>query len=123
MQSWNMDPKKGDYVMTGGQPQQTNSLQVPAYFRLKIKRQQWLYAPEANYGSDYFTLKRRPSDNANERLESIGVAALQPLVDDGRATNVTVDVVLNRRFASGLQVKITDASGNVEVETFQGLGS
>lgn len=123
MQNWQIDPKTGDYVLEGGAPVQTNSLTIPAYFRTKIKRQRWLYAPDSDYGSDYFTVSKRPSENGNQRLENIGAKALQPMVDDGRALQVEVTVVENRRDAAGLQVTIVDAAGEVEQETFPGLGS
>lgn len=123
MQSWNVNPITGDYVMVKGSPEETDSLQVPAYFRLKTKRKQWLYTPNDQFGSDYFTLKKRPAENANQRLEQIAINALQPIVTDGRASNIQADVVENTRNGSGLHVTITDASGEVEVQTFSGLGT
>ncbi len=122
MQNWNIDPVKGDYVMEGGAPEQTDSLKVPAYFRLKTKRQQWLYAPDENFGSDFYTIKKRPAENANQRLENIAAAALQPLADDGRASQITATVTQNTRNATGLNVSIIDAAGEVEEQTFTGLG-
>jgi len=125
MQNWKIDPITGDYVMENGKPVQTNSLQIPAYFRLKIKRQQWLYAPDDNYGSDYFTVKKRPSSNAASRMESIGANALQPLIDDGRASEIeltSISATQTNRNNTGLEVKITDATGEVEAQTFKGLG-
>ena len=121
-QSWEIDPKTGDYVLEGGAPKQTDSLRIPAYFRLKAKRGTWLYAPDAQFGSDFYTLTKRPSENANKRLENIGIAALQPMLDDGRAQEITVDVTQNKRGATQLATTIVDASGEVEVETFTGLG-
>lgn len=122
MQSWDIDPIKGDYVNDKGSPKQTNSLKVPAYFRLKTKRQQWLYAPDSKFGSDFYTVQKRPAENGNQRLETIGASALQPIVDDGRATQVEVQITQNTRSAAILSAHITDASGNVETQTFSGLG-
>lgn len=122
MQTWNIDPDKKDYIMVGGSPQQTNSLQVPAYFRLKVKRNKWMYAPDSQYGSDYYTLVKRPASNSNTRLENIGAVALQPLVDDGRAKSVELTVTQNVRHGTALQTSIVDASGEIETTTFKGLG-
>lgn len=122
MQNWNVDPKTGDYVMERGSPQQTDSLTIPAYIRLKTKRKKWLYAPNDQYGSDFYTVKKRPAENANQRLEKIAVKALQPIVDDGRASTVEAKVVQNSRHATGMQISIKDASGEIETQTFQGLG-
>lgn len=122
MQSWQMDPTKGDYVMDGGAPVETNSLQVPAYFRLKIKRKKWLYAPDDKYGSDYYTLKKRPATNGAAIIENIGIAALTPLTQDGRATRVDVVADVFNRNGAALTTTIVDASGQEETVTFPGLG-
>jgi phage gp46-like protein len=121
-QTWQIDPSSGDYVMAEGSPSQTNSLQIPAYFRLKAKRKQWLYAPDDKWGSDFYTVKKRPSENGNQRLENIAIQALQPIVDDGRALQIEAEVVQNTRNGSGLNISILDAAGEVEAETFPGLG-
>ena len=46
---WDIDPVTGDYKMVGGAPSNTSSLTLPAYYRLKISRQQWMYAPNDKY--------------------------------------------------------------------------
>lgn len=122
MQSWNLNPATGDYVMVGGAPQETDSLQVPAYFRLKTKRTKWMYAPDDKFGSDFYLVKKRPSENADARLRSIAEVALQPIINDGRASSVVAAVTANRRGATAMDVTIVDASGQAEVQTFQGLG-
>lgn len=121
-QSWNLDPTKGDYVMDGGAPEQTDSLTVPAYFRLKTKNGKWLYAPDNKYGSKFYTVLKRPVNNSNLTLENIAAQALQPMADDGRASQIQVDVVENQRNGTALQISITDASGEVETATFSGIG-
>jgi len=121
-QGWNLDPITGDYVMVNGSPEQTNSLKLPAYYRLRTKRQTWLYAPDNNYGSDFFAILKRPSTNSNTRIEQIGARALQPMVDDGRAVEIEVETVENKRDATALKVTIIDASGQADVLTFLGLG-
>jgi phage gp46-like protein len=121
-QSWQIDPKKGDYVMNLGAPVETNSLQVPAYFRLKIKRKQWLYAPDDKYGSDFYLLQKRPASNAAQKIENVAVNALQPLTDDGRASRIDVVADNFSRNGAALTATILDASGEEEIVTFPGLG-
>lgn len=122
MQGWNINPTTGDYALEDGAPVETNSLQLPAYYRLKIKRGKWLYAPDNDYGCDFYTVVKRPLDNANTLLENIGAAALQPLITDGRASRIEMTVDAQNRYGVGLQCKIVDASGQVETQTFKGLG-
>lgn len=122
MQSWNIDPKTGDYVMSGGAPVETDSLQVPAYFRLKIKRKTWMYAPDDKFGSDFYLVKKRPATNAGQKLENIAIAALQPIADDGRAKRITVQTDELSRQGAALTASIIDASGEEQVATFTGLG-
>lgn len=122
MQSWDLDPKKGDYVMTNGAPNETNSLRVPAYFRLKIKRTTWMYAPNAQYGSDFYTLKKLPPNNTGQIIENVAAQALQPLADDGRAKQIEVAAQEISRNGASLSATILDASGREETVTFPGLG-
>ena len=71
-QYWSLDPATGDYVLNGGAPVQITNLQIPAYYRWKIKRTRWLYAPNNKYGSDFFMLKKNiSSDNEITRVEDI----------------------------------------------------
>lgn len=121
-QNWDRDPHTGDYKMEKGAPIQTNSLLIPAYHRLKVKRTQWLYAPDPGYGSDFYLVKKRANTNANTQLENIAERALQPMVDDGRANTITVTVDANTRNGAGMTTKIVDAQGEVEQTTFKGLG-
>lgn len=122
MQSWDINPKTGDYVMVKGTPVETNSLRVPTYFRLKIKRQQWMYAPDSKYGSDFYTLKKVPPNNAAQVLENVGAAALQPIANDGRASSIEVVADAISRNGAALTATIIDASGQEEVVTFPGIG-
>lgn len=122
MQSWDIDPKKGDYVMTSGAPNETDSLRVPAYFRLKIKRKKWLYAPNDKYGSDFYTLKKVPPNNTSQVFENVAAKALQPLADDKRAKQIIVTADEVSRNGASLTAEILDASGEAEVVTFPGLG-
>lgn len=113
-QHWEKDPNTGDYVMEGGAPKQTDSLRIPAYYRLKINRIQWLYAPNVNYGSDFYTLKKRRSSQDASTVENVAAAALQPIADDGRASNIQITTTQTARNGVALEAIITDAEGNPE---------
>jgi phage gp46-like protein len=117
-----LNPATGDYVLSKGAPVQSDALLVPAYVRLKTRRSQWLYAPDSNYGSDFYTVKKRPTESGNQQLENIAVQALQPMIDDGRALQVTAQVVTGNRNSAGMNIEIIDASGGAQETTFPGLG-
>ncbi len=110
--AWQIDPATGDYVTSQGAPVNTSSLTNPAYIRLKTKRNQWLYAPDSTYGSDFYLIKKRPSVNNNSALETIAAKALQPMVNDGRASKISVTTTVTSRHAVGMEIKVLDARGN-----------
>lgn len=114
MQNWNKDPKTGDYIMRGGAPEQTDSLLVPVFHRLRIVRGGWLYAPNDDYGSDFASVKKRKTSQDATLIENIAARALNPIVEDGRASSISVDTVLVTRTAVGLETKVEDATGQVE---------
>lgn len=113
-QNWNLNPKIGDYVMVGGDPQQTDSLTIPSYIRLKTMRTKWLYAPDTEYGSDFYLVKKRRTNENASTLESMAARAQQPIVDDGRASSISVTTTAVARQGVQLESDITDARGKVE---------
>lgn len=119
---WNINPDNGDYLQANGQPINTESLTLPAYYRLKTKRKTWLYAPDDKYGSDFFKVFKRSTTQNNTKLESIAGRALQPILDSGRASNIQVTTTTTSRTGVAMQTDITDAQGQVQTVTFTGLG-
>lgn len=117
MSSWKINPSTGDYIMENGAPVSSDSLVYPAYYRLKIPRAGWLYAPNDLYGSDYWMVKKRTGAGSDSGLINIGNKALQPMIDDGRASDVDIETAavsnLNRNNAA-LTVNITDIGGEVD---------
>lgn len=111
MSSWVVDPKTGDYLSTNGSPTNSEDLRIPAFYRLKIHRQGWMYAPDPNYGSDYYLLRKRHKPSDARSIETIGSKALQPIIDDGRATDISMTTTLTTRNGTTLETLITDASG------------
>jgi phage gp46-like protein len=122
MKSWDIDPVKRDYVMSGGKPVETDSLRVPAYIRLKAQRTKWLYAPTVSWGSDFWTIKKNRTNGDTSLLELVASRALQPLADDGRASSIDVTVTAVSRHGVALQMDVIDAQGEVEQIEFQGIG-
>lgn len=114
MQSWKVNPESGDYLLDKGRPVETNSLQMPAYFRLRTRRREWLYAPDDKYGSDFHTVTRNQTQNGPTFIEALAEQALQPVVDDGRASEIEITGKLESRSNVSLEVAITDSSGKIE---------
>lgn len=120
---WNIDPKTGDYVVgADGAPVLTEALTVPAYYRLKIKRTQWLYADDTTLGSDFYLQKKHRTTQNPSLLEAVAARALQPIVDDGRASNIQVTTTVTARNAVGMEIKVTDARGNAQETTVIPIG-
>lgn len=120
MKSWNLNPANGDYVLDSqGSPEQTDSLLIPAYIRLKAPRTRWMYAPDTDWGSDFYTVRKRQTALDGSLCEQIGVRALKPLIDDGRASKVTLTATVQARGAVGLETKIADAGGNESSAVFK----
>src|SRR5574343_1416610 len=112
MSNWNIDPTTKDYVMVNGAPQNTSSLTIPAYIRLKVKRTRWMYAPDDEYGSDFYLIQKNHTTQDAGGIEATAARALKPLVDDGRSSQIDVNAALSTRNAAGLEIKILDAQGN-----------
>ena len=110
-QNWDIDPKNGDYLLQGGSPIETDSLKVPAYYRLKISAGSWLYAPSNTFGSTFNLIKRQPTGRDANKVENAAAVALQPILDDGRAVSIAIDTVRATRGAVGLTVKIQRQRG------------
>ena len=107
--------------MENGAPKQTNSLRIPAYHRLRISRTKWLYAPDNQYGSDFYALKKRKNSSDVTTVENTAARALQPLIDDGRSSEISIEAKVNTRHNVGLQTQITDAQGEPEELNLPGV--
>lgn len=125
-QTWDIDPRTKDYIMTGGQPQQTNHLTVAAYIRLKAPRQGlskrdgtpggWMYAPDSRWGSTFWAKRgTRVSGQGLTEMEQIAAVALQPIADDGRAKEITVSITGTARgiLALGADIVETNDQSNL----------
>lgn len=119
MKNWNLNPQTGDYVMTGGAPTNTESLTIPAYFRLKTQRNRWMYSPDTSFGSDFYQFRKQPQAVA---VEDAAARALKPMIDDGRASEIQVTAIKEQRGAIVLSTKIIDAAGNPETIEFKPIG-
>lgn len=120
--SWIISPDTGDYVMNNGAPTDTDDLKFPAYYRMKIKRQKWLYAPDSKYGSDFYKLQKNFTTKPQTALEKIAARALQPIVDDGRATNINIEVTGVSRSGVTIEADIGSGQATVSTLTLKGLG-
>ena len=121
--SWRIDPKTGDYLQVNGAPVDDPSLIYPAFYRLKIKRTQWLYAPDTKYGSYLYTIKKRFNPNDVNPVANIARVALQPIIDDGRASDASV-TYLSPLGLNDIQLSavITDAQGQPQTLNLPSIG-
>jgi phage gp46-like protein len=110
--TWSLDPTIGDYVMgTDGNPVQDTSLLTPSYIRLKTQRTKWLYAPDNTFGADFYLIQKNHSGSDTDTLQSVAQRALQPCIDDGRASAIAVTNAGQSLYESDLSVIITDVIG------------
>jgi phage gp46-like protein len=117
-QSYNptIDPGTGDYVITKGDTVPDYTLKFPAYVRMKVQRKKWLYAPDDNYGADFYKVLKR-SFNTPRVLETMTAKALQPLIDDKRATEISAFSSPQSRNMCNIEVSIVEA--NRSIQTFE----
>jgi phage gp46-like protein len=121
-QNWDIDPATGDYLQTGGAPIETDSLRVPAYYRLKIKAGKWMYAPNDAYGSTFNEIKKRQTGRDSSRVENAAAVALQPILDDGRAVSITIESLSANRNTVSLRAYIERQRGVVDQLEIPSLG-
>lgn len=113
-----MDPIKKDYqVDNSGKPVNERTLLTPCYFRLRIPRTQWLYKPNDDFGSDLKLLKKNSTAGNSTNLQDIAERALEPLIIDGRADDISATLTEKSRHGAGLDIAVQDARGEEE-ETF-----
>ena len=122
-QNWKLDPSTGDYVIENGRPVETDSLTTPAYIRLKTPRNRWLYAPDDKYGSTFYTSSKRQSSQDPSNLERIAEVALQPILEDGRAVEVTINTESASRNNVIMSTTLQQESGDLETLILPKLGA
>ena len=118
-----LDRSNGDYVLNEkGKIEETDSLIIPAYIRLRTKKGKWMYAPDTSYGSTFFEAKKRKTNGDASAMEKIASTALKPLIDDGRADQIDIDATYSSRHAIGLEIKIESSKGLVDTLGLESLG-
>lgn len=119
--SWAIDPRTKDYELSRGNPVRDESLAFPAYARLTIAQNSWLYAPDDEYGSQFHAVRK--NDAATDRLlTSIATNALKPLLDDGRAESIVVNGADAARHGRSLQATIVGIEGEPVSIGFRPVG-
>lgn len=105
-----INPHSKDYEVdqNTGKPIEDTGLRTPAFFRLRIPRQRWLYAPDNQYGSDFFDLKKNITSSFGSRLVDVAARALQQFLDESRATDVEIEIVERSRHGAGLNIRILE---------------
>lgn len=125
MSSIKIDPVTKDYSLdtSNGKLENDLSLKTPAYFRLMIPRLGWLYAPDRDYGSDLALIKKNLTSGGSSIVSNTAERALNPLIDQERASSVSVDVVQKSRHGVGIEIDIVDANGEEEKTYFVPIGN
>lgn len=108
MSDFRIDPDLGDYTLEpDGRPTTTTDLLQPAYIRLRAHLGRWLYDPAL--GSRYHELRSvRITAEVEASIVEFAEAALSPLLEDGRATALTVDRIEATRTGRRILGRITD---------------
>lgn len=104
-----INPTTGD--LTG---QRINTLGNAVYIRLMTPLGSWWKHPEV--GSRLHELKRsKDLTRVGKLAKQYAEKALQPLLDDGRAQDITITSEQPHNGWLNLQIDITDATGNPQV--------
>lgn len=124
-EQWDRDPKTLDYVVSNGAPVNTpaGDLLVPAFIRLRCPKGRWMY--DTTLGSRLGEVKKNTmtSPHSVQLTETLAAQALQPLIDDGRATEVTTTVVeQGRPQGIGFVAVITGKNGQPQVLQLPSVG-
>jgi hypothetical protein len=110
--------------MVNGAPVDDPSLIYPAYIRIKTPRLGWLYAPDDKFGCDFHGNQRfNGADLGN--IQTQYQAALQPMIDDGMASDVNVTypgTQIGLRNNGAMNIVITDAQGEQETLVLPPVG-
>lgn len=109
--SWEINPATGDWKIENGDPVPSTNLDVPIFIRLRAARKQWLYAPDTQYGSDYYLARKHNTTTRASAALNIASAALKPLVDEGRALTIDFENTSMTRFSETLLITYRDKSG------------
>lgn len=116
-----IDPATGDYVVENGRLIETDDLRVAAYFRLRTRKQLWLYADDDQFGSTFYLMMTRAGFRSPRLLENVARDALAPLIDDGRASTIEVRATDQNLTRTLLEVGIINSEGKPEQFTFAPL--
>jgi len=107
--SWLINPTTKDFVMENGSPVKDETLHFPAYARLKIEKEAWMYAPSKDYGNSLAGLSKRQKTTPT-LAQKLMEKALEPIMQDGRAESIEVSVKAVSHFGVDLDISITDAA-------------
>lgn len=105
-----IDPETGDYTLDAdGRPRTTNDLTQAAYIRLRAHFGRWLYDQKLGSSLYRLTTNSKARTGIGSDLVAQAQRALQPLIQDGRASSTSVRLIERVRFGRRIGVSITDA--------------
>jgi phage gp46-like protein len=109
-----INPRTRDWEMDAdGFLVSTNSLAQAGYIRLTAHFGEWMH--DTTLGSTLFDLNAKAETTGESEVVRRAERALQPLIDDGRASSVTVKLLESTRYGRAIDVTIVDARSNEAV--------
>ena len=119
-QNLQLDPKKRDYVFSGGSPISSDRVFEKAYYALQIPQNNWLYG-EAGQGSYLYTMNGiRRSASVEQTFSAYATSAIRrQLINTGSATQVQVSNALAEKSTTVNNVAVTP--GNQQLSTQLGF--
>ena len=109
-----LNPLSGDYVLQQGQPAEdpANGLANAVYVRLMTPLGSWWQ--DVNLGSRLHELTRQKDlSRVSILAKQYSETALQPVIDDGRATEIVVTTEQPKNGRLLLHIQVTAASGEL----------
>ena len=125
-EQWQKNAATKDYVIENGAPAKTASgdLLVPAFYRLQCPKNKWMYAPP-DFGSRLGEVKKNNSTTPHtvQLTETLAAQALEPIVRDGRASEVVTRVVEQGRAQGvGFRAWLVGQNGEPQVLDLPSVG-
>lgn len=106
-----IDTVTKDYIPLNGQIQNSNQLEAQIYQLIQTPKTKWLYAPDSNYGSDFYTLLNQRQRLSKSQILQLVTSALDPLTSTGELTLTSLTVPVLTLGTVNIDIEGVDSSG------------